>query len=166
MQLPKAYNSVEKAVSRVSLIAGMIAVVILAIMMLFTVSDVFLRYLFNSPITGSLEITVFLMVCVGCLGLAWTAIKGAHVKVDLVVSKYPPRVQKILDVINYLCVLAVCTLIVWRGFIESLVNKYNELSSASLHVQFYPFYWILTLGYFLLLLVVITLLISLLRKAK
>jgi TRAP-type C4-dicarboxylate transport system permease small subunit len=165
MRLPEAYNSAEKAVNQVSRVTGMVAVGILAIMVLFTVSDVVLRYFFNRPIYGSLEITVFLMVCVGCLGLAWASATGAHVKVDLVVSKYPPRVQQIVDIINYLCVIAVCALIGWRGFRESLATIHYNLSSDTLHVPFYPFYWILVFGYFLMLLVIATLLVRSLRKA-
>jgi TRAP-type C4-dicarboxylate transport system permease small subunit len=145
---------------------GMLAVGILAIMMLFTVADVCLRYFFNHPIFGSLEITVFLMICVGCLGLGWAATTGMHVKVDLVVSRYPPRVQTIINAINYICVIAVCALVAWRGFRESLATIRYDLSSDSLNVPFYPFYWVLVFGYVVLMLVIITLLIRTLRKAK
>ena len=114
MQLSRAFNSVDKGVNSVSRAMGMLAVGILGVMMMFTVSDVCLRYFFNRPIYGSLEITVFLMVCVGCLGLGWAATTGVHVKVDLVVSRYPPGVQKVLDIINYICVIGVCVLVGWR----------------------------------------------------
>lgn len=160
MRLSGAYNSAAEAINRISRAMGVVAVGILLIMMLFTVCDVLLRYFFNRPIYGSLETTMFLMVCVGCLGMAWAATTGTHVKVDLVVSKYPPWAQTIIDSINYLIVIGVCVIIGWRSFRESLATIHYGMSSETLHIPFYPFYWILVFGYFLLLLVVIILFVQ------
>ena len=70
----------------------------------------------------------------------------------------------LFDIINYICVIGVCVLVGWRGFRESLATWHYNMSSDTLHVPFYPFYWVLVFGYVLLLLVVVTIIIRTLRK--
>ena len=132
-------QSAERIVTRIANAAGMASTVLLVVMMMLTVSDVFLRYLFDMPIKGSMELTEYLMVCVGTLGLAWCALQGAHIKVDLIVSKLPQRTQKYIDSFNYVLLMGV--------------------SSAMLEIPQYPFVLVVTISYSLLFLTSIVLLI-------
>ena len=104
----------ERTIKRISRAFGMVAVIILVAMMLLTVAEVFLRYVFNHPIIGCTEYIEYLMVFVGFLGLAWCASKGLHVKVDLLVSRFPERAQGFIDTINALFVIAVCVVLIWH----------------------------------------------------
>jgi TRAP-type C4-dicarboxylate transport system permease small subunit len=55
----------------------------LMLLMFYTVLDVFLRYGFNKPFSGSLEFTEFMMTVIVFLGLAYCGWTGGHVAVDI-----------------------------------------------------------------------------------
>ena len=60
--------------------------------MIFIVTDVMLRFIFNSPILGAYEIVEQLMLCGVFASFAYAQIKGAHIHVTMVIAKLPKRV--------------------------------------------------------------------------
>jgi TRAP-type transport system small permease protein len=56
---------------------------VLMLLMGYTVLDVILRYVFNRPFSGSLEITEFAMSVIVFLGIAYCGWTGGHVAVDI-----------------------------------------------------------------------------------
>jgi TRAP-type C4-dicarboxylate transport system permease small subunit len=62
-----------------SLAAGWVLIALMA----YTVLDVVLRYVFNRPFSGSLEITEFAMAIIVFLGIAYCGFLGGHVAVDI-----------------------------------------------------------------------------------
>lgn len=137
----------------------MASTVLLVVMMMLTVADVFLRYLFDQPIKGSIELTEYLMVCVGTLGLAWCALQGAHIKVDLIVSKFSQRAQKYIDSFNYILLIGASGIIAWQTFMRAITVQRLGVASAMLEIPQYPFVLVVTVSYFLLFLTSIMLLI-------
>ena len=126
MGIRKFFSRAEKIINGVSETFGVLAVVVLVFMMLLTVMDVILRYFFNNPITASAEITEYMMVVVGFLGMAWCALKGGHIKVELIVGRWPQRGQAVINIINALLILGVCTLIASRSFAEGFMAGGQE----------------------------------------
>ncbi len=163
-------RSAEKTVSRIVTAAGMGSIVLLGIMMMLTVVDVALRYLFHRPIYGGMELTEYLMVCVGTLGLAWCAKEGAHIRVDLVVSRLPQTAQKVLDVVNYILVVFVAGIIASQAFLRFMVVRRLGVASPMLDIPQYPFLIVVSISYLLLFLISIMFLIhsisSLIAKSK
>lgn len=144
---------------------NIVAMAALVLMMLLTVSDVLMRSVFKQPILDSPQLTQYLMVCVVFFGLAWCAAKGRHIKVDLVVSRFPARVQAIFDSTTYFLGLVVCSIMTWRSFLESLVAHRYHSATTVLEVPSYPFHFILTFGITILCLVMLIQLIQHLYKA-
>lgn len=56
---------------------------VLVLLMGYTVLDVVLRYVFNRPFSGSLELTEFAMSVIVFLGIAYCGWTGGHVAVDI-----------------------------------------------------------------------------------
>lgn len=150
-----------KIIHALSRYAGYIATVVLGLMMLLTVADVFMRYFFNSPITGTTEITQLMMVIVVFLSLPWGGVTGSHVKVDLFVRRFGRKTRAIFDVVTLLLSLFIFALIAWRSLLESMQI---ETTTSLIGVPHAPFYYILTLGFVLLTLVVVTLIVDAFRK--
>jgi TRAP-type C4-dicarboxylate transport system permease small subunit len=143
-------KSVVGTVNRISRWFNYLGVGVLTIMMLLTVSDVLLRYLFNSPILGTLELTEYMMVPVVFLGLAWCAVRSENIKVDILVSRLKTRPRAILDSITCFLSLVVMVFITWQSFLETGNIWESYRVSDILHVPAYPFFIVLTLGCFLL----------------
>ena len=154
-----------KIITAINRVMNFTAAGVLAVMMLLTVSDVFLRYAFNEPIIGTTELTELMMICVAFLGLGWCAIKRAHLKVDLIVARLSPRTQAIADSITLFASLCLCVFFTWRCFLESVTSIQLGVTSSLLQVPDYPFYFILTLGFALLCVVMVTNVIENIAKA-
>ena len=64
------------------------------------VANIFGRYLFNAPVTGTLEFTESLLVLIIFLSLALTQYDGGHIRVTLLTRRLPrslgPRVERVL----------------------------------------------------------------------
>jgi TRAP-type C4-dicarboxylate transport system permease small subunit len=129
----------------------------LGVLAFFTVLDVFLRYAFSAPITGTTELSEFMMVIVVFPALAWAALGRKHVRVDLLVSHFPRRTQLIIDSVTLILALSTYSVMVWQTFLESMgVGTETSL----LRLPHAPFYWILTVSVALFCLSIIVLIIE------
>ena len=143
--------------SRVLALAGTVLVLP---MMVLIIADVVLRSVFNRPITGTAEIASLMLVCM-VLGVAWCGVQGRHIRVGLVMDRFSPRVQAIVDSITLLASLVTCVIITWGNFHSSLwVLKINQVASILLPLPLFPFHFILVLGCAMLCLVLVPLLIQ------
>jgi TRAP-type C4-dicarboxylate transport system permease small subunit len=154
-----------KMVQSVSRVMNMVAGGVLAAMMMLTVADVFLRYFFRRPILGATEITENMMVCLTFFALAWCAVQYSHLKVDLVVSFFSPRVQAVVDSITSFAGLVMVALIAWRSFMEAIAVEQLHIVSSLVRIPAFPFYFVISLGCALLCLVMATHVIQHMEKA-
>jgi TRAP-type C4-dicarboxylate transport system permease small subunit len=140
-------------------------VIILATMMLLTVADVTLRYVFNKPILGSYEITEFMMTLLAAFTIGYAAILKAHVNVDLVFCRFPERVQGIIGIVTNLVCIVFFGLMFWRNIYESLVLHKAHAVSPALSIPEFPFVFILGIGFGIITLVFLFQLLESIAKA-
>ena len=150
MSLAEKVKSLVRVVNLLSRWFNYIGVGVLTFMMLLTVTDVLMRFLFNSPILGTVELIEYLMIPVVFLGLAWCAVRRENIKVDILTIRLNPRLRAIIDSITCFLSLVIMVFISWQSYSE--MNFVKEASKVSdiLHIPAYPFYICLTLGCFLL----------------
>jgi TRAP-type C4-dicarboxylate transport system permease small subunit len=135
--------------------AGFLALIALLAMMLLTTTDVFFRFFFDSPILGSIELVELLMVSVAGLSLAWCTLKSGHIRVDLLISMFSKKTNKVLNIINFIFTACMCGLmvpsLVWR-YIE---GKKMDVRTYVLSIPEGPFVLLLCFGYLLMFIVLI-----------
>ncbi len=73
--------------------------VLLGIMTLITFANVVARYVFNSNILWSLELTVFLFAWLVLLGASYGVKHSVHIGVDVLVQVFPDKVKKALSLL-------------------------------------------------------------------
>ena len=164
----KPYSFYKKAVQVIdsmSMVLNAVAIVVLAAMMFLTVADVSMRYFFNSPITGATEITEFMMALIAFLGLAYCAVKQGHLKLDFVISRFPQRIQAIIDTVCFFVGLLLCGIIAWRAFVEGIEQRRINMHSSLLEIPHFPFFWVMSAGFAVLTLVMVMEFIKYIRKA-
>jgi TRAP-type C4-dicarboxylate transport system permease small subunit len=127
----------------VSRVLGYVATGFMVVLMLLTVVDVFLRYFFNAPITGATEVSRLLMIIIVFPALGWAAIDRAHIRVDLIVSRIPARMQAIFGSITFFIALVTYVFITWQSFLEAAVV---QRQTSLIHISFTPFYWVMSVG--------------------
>ena len=155
-------NRVVRPPSRWLHIVGM---AILAVMMVLTFVDVFGRYILNHPLTGTYEITVYMMSILVAFSLAYCAVMKGHVTVDVVVSRFPERAQAIIDSITGLIGLVLFSLITWQCALYVREQFNAGVQSLVLLIPVFPFVGVVALGLAMFTLVLLTRLIEFLSQA-
>ena len=84
-------------------------------LMLIVVYDVAMRYIVNRPTEWGLELNGFLLLAVTFLGGGYALLKNAHVRVNIVHDRFPPRVRAVVDLITYLVFFVVCVVLLQYG---------------------------------------------------
>ncbi|GEL76974.1 TRAP transporter small permease [Tenuibacillus multivorans] len=103
----------ERLVRHLCLGLQYVAQFVLFIMAIMVTLDVLGRWLFKSPIIGTVDIVEVGLIIVIFASLAFTHLKEEHITVDFVVEKFPKRIQSIIEMFINLCITVVMLLISW-----------------------------------------------------
>ena len=133
---------------------GWVAGGLLVTMMLITVVNMLMRAVYV-PFFGTVEVICFLAALVAAFALGYTQLYKGHTRVDILVSRFPPRVQAIIDSIMFFIGMVLFGVATWQ--IVKLATRYWELGSVSetLHIIFFPLIYAVALGCALLCLVLL-----------
>jgi TRAP-type transport system small permease protein len=93
-------------------------------------ANVILRYLFFAPIYWAEEVMIFTFVWCVFLGAAVVAIRGEHLRVELLIWILPSRVLRILGIIIQAVSAAVMAFVAWRA--STLVELVWRLQQTSI----------------------------------
>lgn len=140
-------------------IPAIVAGSVLILIMLLTTLDVILRFFFNAPITGCSEITQRFIIVAGFLGMGWCALNNQHIKVDLLVGRLPPKGQKVFSIFNYIVVGIISALITKQSYTQAILVKKMNIQSQLLGIPNFPFYFVVSISYFILLVTIVFLIV-------
>ena len=102
-------------------------------------SDVFMRYVFNAPIPGTLEISEQTVVIITFLCFAYTGIEGRHVRTTAIVGRFPYLLRRIFYVLSIFLMAILLTLLVWQTSIEAWRSlSIREIRMGLIGVPLYP----------------------------
>ena len=146
MWLNKIVASLGRVVYRASQLLYSVGAGVLGLLMFLTGADITLRYIFNRPISGSLELTEFMMAIIVSFGIAYCAVKRGHVNVELFISRFPQRVQAVINSITGLMSLGMFVLMTWQLVAHTMEQYGSKVTSTVLYIPAYPFVGLVTLG--------------------
>ena len=95
-----------------SVLEGLLACAFLVIVTL-VVTQVILRYVFNSSITGANETMIILFVYTTSLGGALAAGRREHISFSFTVESLPENLRKALDVVCFLLIAVINGVMAW-----------------------------------------------------
>ncbi|MFH1491387.1 MAG: TRAP transporter small permease subunit, partial [Pseudomonadota bacterium] len=147
MGFDRTVGALEKLILSVTRFFNAIGVFFLTMMMVTITVDVVLRYFFNAPIDGSLEIIQAILVLTILLAIPYTTVRKQHVSIDIVTSKFSERVRARLEGMMTFISLALCALLVWRAVIYAMLKyRTNEMSTV-LHIPLAPLVGVVAFGF-------------------
>jgi len=146
MWLNKVIHALKSVVNPVVRIINYVAAGVLGLMMFITAADVLLRYIFNRPISGTMELTSYMMVIVVGFGLSYCALVKGLISVEVLTSRFSPGVQAVLNCITYFFSFCFFSLVTWQSILYIKLMFESNLVSAVLLIPTFPFIAALALG--------------------
>jgi TRAP-type C4-dicarboxylate transport system permease small subunit len=121
-----------RIVTTITNMVSWIAYVAFAAMIIYIVADICGRQFFNQPLPSNVELIYVALLSVGGFTMMWATVKKAHIKVDIVFTRLPMRVQMIMDSIYYFIALAIWSIFTYFVIKQSLISFKIHESSVDL----------------------------------
>lgn len=116
-----------------------IGLAILIGMMFLTVVDVIGRKFFDAPVTGSYELTEFMLALIVFFSLGYTQIQKGHIAMEALVSRFSPKAQAVIDCLVYLISIGLGALLTWQLVAHAKRTFLGKHETGVLHLPLYPF---------------------------
>ncbi len=137
---------IEKGIRKTENILLFIGVGTLLLMMFLGAGDVLGRYLFNHPIKGALEISQLMMAGVALLCWGYTqAIKG-HINIEILLVRYPVRVQSFINLFSLILTIIIFGLITWQSTLIALETMKQSRMLENIPLPLFPFKFMVPVG--------------------
>lgn len=149
-ELLRRISAVLAKTKKICEVGNIVSMIFFIIMVFLTFFDVFLRYFFNHPISGSVECTELMMVILYFSGLAKAQWDHAHTSMDIITGKLNDRNKSRLEFFTN--ILSFITL-GWciYAMIVYAISK-TVWVTATLYIPYSPFLLFAALGCFMCLL--------------
>lgn len=107
----------ERILSRTEFISWIFCItgtLSICLVLLILCIDILGRSVFGFAIQGAAEVSEYLLVVLAFFGLGYAQLTGIHVKVEILLSRFSPRSQKIVDTLILLLVTAFFIVMTWQ----------------------------------------------------
>ena len=142
-------EAIEKRLSKVNLFLITWESTFLVVGMFLNTANIGGRYLFRAPIRSTYELTGLFMVLMICLGWPRTTEVRGHVSVDILTSRLPDSVRRVLELIMLLIGLTSFILMTWSSILTAgQFSKANNCTDL-LRIPYAPVSLLMALGAFL-----------------
>lgn len=165
----KALSAVCNAIDTVSTWAGKAVSWLLLALILSLTYDTFMRYAFTKPTVWSFDVSYMLGGTVMLMGMAWVTTRREQVRVDILYSKYPPRVKTLVDaVLNIFLFFPLYVMLLQRAIPRAIYSYTNkEFSEVGFwRPLMWPYRWMIVVALLLWVLAAIVWVVRDLHKLK
>jgi len=160
---------IGRFLSLLSKSASMIGAVCVVLMMLHVTADVVGRYVFNTPLPGTIVIVAnYYMIILAFIALGVTEEKRGHVSVDIFYNLFPKKAQTGLSALGGLFTVAVIGALMIAGWSEAVkkTKAQTTMEQGSSLIEVWQSYWAIPIGAGLMLLIAAYHLVTTLTGAR
>jgi len=137
----KTLNKIRSVLSKITGVANIITYIGISVMILITVLNVILRYVFNAPISGSMEIGEYSLLVAVFASFSHGQMVKSHVAVTALLVKFPRRLKYIVfTILNLLGTVVVTAASIAAGQQASIAGARGYITSI-LEMKTAPFLW-------------------------
>jgi TRAP-type C4-dicarboxylate transport system permease small subunit len=142
-------EAIEKRLSKINLFLITLGVSCLVIGMFLNTANIGGRYLFRAPIRSTYELTGLFMVFLISLGWPRTTEVRGHVSVDILTSRLPDSIRRVLELITLLIGLASFVIVTWSSVLTAIQFSQMACCTDLLRIPYGPVSLLMALGAFL-----------------
>jgi TRAP-type C4-dicarboxylate transport system permease small subunit len=144
----------EKFVHNLTLRTAQAAQLAMVMAMLIIIANVILRIPWK-PIGGTVELVEMAGAILLALGVAYTAITKGHIMVGILVEKFPPRLQGIVDLVVTSISLFFSFILARELFMYAITMMEKGYETGHLKIPLAPSIFIVSFGFMMLTLVLL-----------
>jgi tripartite ATP-independent transporter DctM subunit len=130
------FKGILTRASWVSTTAGCIAIIV---SILVTIFDVIGRSTGHAILPGTIELIGVLLIIVFFSGMAYTELNNKHVKVNILVEKFPPTAKLVVNSSGQLISAVIISIISWQSVVQGIFTLDNSMNTGVLHIPLWPF---------------------------
>jgi TRAP-type C4-dicarboxylate transport system permease small subunit len=123
-----------------------LAYVAFASIILYIVADICARQFFDHPLPANLDLIYVALLTVGGFTMMWATVKKRHIKVDILFSRLPMRVQMIMDSIYYFIALGLWSIFTYFVIDQGITSFKMHEKTVDLSISVGLFLMILGIG--------------------
>ncbi|MEW5727025.1 MAG: TRAP transporter small permease subunit [Pseudomonadota bacterium] len=139
-------------IDRLNQAVGRSVLWLILVMVLVSAGNATVRYALNTSSNAWLEVQWYLFSAVFLLAAGYTLLRNEHIRIDVVTSRFPPRVQAWIDVLGgvffLLPMAGVITVLSWPMVVDSFTR--GEMSSDAGGLLRWPVKALIPAGFLLL----------------
>ena len=120
MPFTAALKKADRWLSRVEDALDLVAAFFIVFLMMFAVTQVISRKLFNYPLWGFVDIVEIVMVAFAFLGVSYCQRLGGHIRMELLVRHLRGRALWIFEILGTVVALGIILVLLWYGFTHFL----------------------------------------------
>jgi C4-dicarboxylate transporter DctQ subunit len=142
--MKKIFNLITVSIGYVNqsiAVIGIVGGVILAFY------NVVARYIFESSLTWAGELTIYLFLWSAFFGAAYCFKKDAHISINLLLDKVPPKVAKVLMILSHSITIVFLLAVSWYGYEYILLVVELEERSIDLDIPMWIPYLVIPLSF-------------------
>ena len=145
----RSVHSIERTLYNISGVSGWVSQYLLGGIVMVTVVDIGLRYVFNRPLAFTVELVELgLSIIVFCAIIVCTAQRG-HINLNILLMKFPKRSQAAVNSFIYIVCTFVFIVMSWRCVVYAFQLKDMGQVSMMLKLPYYPFVFVIAICAFL-----------------
>jgi TRAP-type C4-dicarboxylate transport system permease small subunit len=134
----KVINAIISALDKINPFVrwvSIIGMVMFVAMVGLTFVNVILRYIFNRPLTATVELTELMMVIVVFLGLGYSQFAKTHVVMDIVTEKLKPKPKLVMDGFSNFLSVVLFIVVIWQTALYAVhTNDITSILSIPVNV--------------------------------
>ena len=145
----KALGTLFNIIDTVSIWAGKAVAWLLVVLILALVYDTFARYLFRSPTVWAYDISYMLGGTVMLMGMAWVTTRREQVRVDILYTRYSPKVRVLVDaVLNLFLFFPLFVMLLQRAIPRAMYSySIKEFSEVGFwRPLMWPYRWMIVVA--------------------
>ncbi len=151
MKGEKLIEAINRGVDPIIKYFAWVASVVLGMMVLLLTTHILGRFLFAKPLLGTAEIAELMLCTVVWLVVVYAEIARGHIRVTLVVERFPRRMQSIVGRTVYFLSGAFFIAMGWQSALMAQTYLFPEVrASYLLSIPTFPFIIIIVIGSLLL----------------
>lgn len=135
---------------KVNAVLAGISGIILFLYMFLVSGNIIGRYLFKTPINGTLETGQMVLACVIFFGIAYTQASDSHIRVTVIINSLPPRIQRFIEIYIYAAGTAMMALMAYKALPFAIDSYQMNETNLSVNVPIWPTKFIFFIGWTLM----------------